>query len=65
MLSKKKHLFKKHLSKHLIETYRKLCREIDTSFKIVLTFKSSSAVESKVLEKRREIIINVLFIAQL
>ncbi len=64
ILSKKQYLFKKHLSKHFIETYRELCQEVDISFEAVLTSESSNAAENKLPEKRREAIVDVIFIAQ-
>lgn len=52
MLLKKKYLTKKYLSKQLIKIYKKLCREINILFEIILTSKLSNAIKSKMLEKR-------------
>ncbi len=60
MLSKKEHLFKKHLSKHSIETYKKLCREVDILFETILALKLSNAAKSKVLEKRQKTLNKIL-----
>ncbi len=62
MLLKKKYLTKKYLSKHLIKIYKKLCLEINILFEIILTSKLSNAIKSKMLEKRQEIIVDILFI---
>lgn len=40
-LPEKKHLFMKQLSKHSIEAYMKLCRELSISFEAVAQFKTN------------------------
>jgi hypothetical protein len=42
-LPEKQHLFRKHLSKHSVKTYKELCREIDVSFEAVLIVASDHA----------------------
>ena len=51
ILSEREYLFRKQLNKHFIETYRELCREVDVSFKTMLTLKSKIAAESKSFER--------------
>jgi len=65
MLSEKEHLFKKYLSKHSIEVYRELCREVDILFDAVLASKSSNAEEIKTLTKRQEVKVGVTSLTQL